>query len=167
MAKSIFFIPVVLGLVACAADDGPIEVTVTAREGVALTEASRVTVGVYGHDAGDFSTAPRLVLRAVEAVTALPAGLTLTVGQEALDGIGGRVELMVDAVYVDVDGDGWICEGELVQDYAVEAPKAFGVGGPEGAIEIAMKRTGAGAGCFEMPTASEHGGGCGGPESDF
>lgn len=168
MHKSlVLFAPAVLsGLVACATDEsGPIEVTVTARQGVALDETSRLTLSLYGSDSRSLSAAPALLLRQNLSVTALPATVELALPPGALDALGESVRaqdvaLVVDAVYLDVDGDSYVCDDDLAQDYGLEGPRAFGLGAHS--LDVVLKTST--GGCFAMP--DEHGGGCGGPESD-
>lgn len=133
-------------LAACGADPGAIDVSVTGPDDVTLSAASRLTLSIYGYDTRIADQSATLIRTRVEPITALPVVVSVALPDDALarvdPTVGGdlaaNVRFYLAGVYVDVDGDGAICPGELTQDFGPDGPLVFGVDGPGGPLAIPM-----------------------------
>jgi hypothetical protein len=124
---------VALHLVACADRERGVPLVVTSGQEVSLDAGASLVITIYGYDPHVIDVAPTFITRWTSAVRWLPDRFDLTLPGDAVaridQGFGPVDEALarfsLGTTFLDVDGDGRICAGDLTQANAGYAPISF------------------------------------------
>jgi len=131
-----------------AAGDIPVTLTLTGPATSALGASARVHVTVFGYDGNLADVGADRIVVASAAVAALPTTMTFDFPADASTQIveGAPVPagsaVFYALVTVDVDGDGQICPGDLI-DATPASPKGWSSDGPTGPVAVGLVVAGA------------------------
>ncbi|MEZ4399010.1 MAG: hypothetical protein R3B06_03280 [Kofleriaceae bacterium] len=137
-------VPLVL-VAGCGSDGRTFQLDVTSNGAMPVGGASKFTLSIYGYDVRILDPAATLIRTQNADATRMP--LSLDIGfpdnPEALIEPLGSVDaasarFYIADVYLDVDGDHRICDGDLAQDFGMAPPVRFGTEGPAAAVAMPL-----------------------------